>query len=148
VVHEIQLRLGESVLRLGGFLAFAGFVSAILHFTGVQLRILIWAEAFQPVLGLGLGVAGALIIAAAMMSDKNKQPAQQAAVYPPPPATYPPAPAAYPPAQPGYPPAQQTGYPQQQPYGQPQMPAQYPPQQPYGQQPPQQFGPQGFGNRG
>jgi hypothetical protein len=128
-----------------GFLVFAGFVSAILHFTSVQLRILIWSEPLQPALGIILGVVGCVILAIFAQVDKSKKAAAQpAGAYPPPPG-YAPQQPGYQPQQVGYPPAPgfQPGYqqPLQQFGGQPamQMPpqGQYPPApQPYGQQPP------------
>jgi hypothetical protein len=49
------------MLRFGVFLAVIGFGSSVLHFTGVQFRLVGWAEDGQPVLGLGIGAVGVLI---------------------------------------------------------------------------------------
>ena len=43
------------MIRFGTLLAFLGFGSAILHFTSMQFRLLMWAEPMQPLLGLGIG---------------------------------------------------------------------------------------------
>ncbi|MBP2319946.1 hypothetical protein JOF56_000331 [Kibdelosporangium banguiense] len=122
----------------GGFLIFAGFVSAILHYTDFQLRILMWSESMQPVLGIGLGVVGCAIVGASVALQKNKE-AKAVQALPPPPG-YGAAPYQQQPYQ--QQPQQQMPYPPQaQPpqYGQPQ-----PGQQPYGQQ---GYGQQGFGER-
>jgi hypothetical protein len=138
----------------GGFLIFAGFVSAILHYTDYQLRILSWSESMQPALGIGLGVVGCALVGASVALQKNKE-AKAVQQLPPPPG-YGPAPQ---PQQYGAPMGQQ-----QMPYGQQPMQQPYPPQQQYpgpqGQQPyapqpqpygqprqPGSFGPQGFGPR-
>ena len=148
--------------RLGAFLALFGFGSALLHFTSVQFRLLMWAEPWQPFLGLGLGALGAvfLLIPALMNKDEPGEPAAgyglpagapapQAAFgqqgFPPPPAGYGPPPASPPggfPQQPASPPV---GFPQPAPAGQPggfaPPPGGYPPipqQGPqYGPRPPQ-----------
>jgi hypothetical protein len=57
--------------RIAGFLMFVGFVSAILHFTSVQLRILIWSEPLQPLLGLGLGGLGVVFLLIAKATDSS-----------------------------------------------------------------------------
>lgn len=122
------------MLRFGGFLAFIGFGSALLHFTDIQFRLVIWAEDMQPMLGLGVGAVGALImgIAYAVKKDKPAQPV--GAAYPPPPPHGQP----YPPQPPQYGPQQQYGPP---PGFAPQGP---PPQygQGFGPQSGQSFGPQ------
>ena len=145
--------------RLGAILAIFGFGSALLHFTDVQFRLLMWSEPWQPFLGLGLGALGAVFLAIPMLMNKD-QPAEgaQQGFAPPPgaPAGYGPPPAsppggfaqpqyAPPGAGPGYGPPN-PGYPQQ---GQPPIPQQGPQ---YGQRPPQgpppQRGPQNFGPQG
>ncbi|MET0233732.1 MAG: hypothetical protein ABW224_03735 [Kibdelosporangium sp.] len=124
----------------GGFLIFAGFVSAILHFTDYQLRILMWSESMQPLLGIGIGVVGCVIVGASVAMQKNKE-AQAVQALPPPPG--------YGPAQhqPSYGP-QSGPMPQQQPYP-PQAQQPYPPQQhqQYGQPQPgqNQYGQPQFG---
>jgi hypothetical protein len=57
--------------RIAGFLMFVGFVSAILHFTSVQLKILIWSEPLQPLLGLGLGALGVVFLLIAKATDSS-----------------------------------------------------------------------------
>ncbi|MFD1051507.1 hypothetical protein ACFQ1S_41150, partial [Kibdelosporangium lantanae] len=57
--------------RVAGFLMFVGFVSALLHFTSVQLRILIWSEPLQPLLGLGLGALGVVFLLIAKATDSS-----------------------------------------------------------------------------
>jgi hypothetical protein len=134
---------------IGGFLIFAGFASAILHFTDYQLRILMWSESMQPALGIGLGVVGCALVGASVALQKNKN-AKAIQQLPPPPGYQFAQPPQQPPAQWGPGPQQQAPYGpppvRQQPYApqQPQYPAQpYAPQQPYDQ--PGSFGPQGFG---
>ena len=132
----------------GGFLVFAGFASAVLHFTDYQLRILMWSEPMQPVLGVGLGVAGCALVGVSVAIQKNKE-ARAIQALPPPPGYGPvPQQAPYGPP-PGMMPQHQMPYgPAPQPYpSQPYPPQQYPaPPQPYAPQP-GSFGPQGFGPR-
>ena len=147
--------------RLGAILAIFGFGSALLHFTSIQFRLLIWSEPWQPFLGLGVGALGAvfLLIPTLMSKDEPAQGAPQQG-FQPPPAGYGPPPASPPGgfAQPG------PGYGQPNPGYQGAYPSPPIPQQgqPYGQQPPpqgpppqrgpgQNFGPQGgppFGPQG
>lgn len=112
------------MLRLGAVLALLGFGSALLHFTSVQFRLLMWAEPMQPVLGLSIGGAGAVLLLIKVLTAKEE-----------------PAPPAQPMAAPSFggPAGQQFGPPPGQPhYGAP---------APQPGTPPQGFGPQGFGPR-
>jgi hypothetical protein len=136
------------MMRLGAFLALIGFGSALLHFTSVQFKLLLWAEPYQPALGLGIGALGAVIIVIKVATSKEHaeeaepfgpldQPDGQQQFFGPPPGQ-----------QQGPPPhqAQQPPYPPQQ---QPVPGGQYPPPGPMGPPPgpppgPQQFGPQGL----
>ncbi|WP_207926939.1 hypothetical protein [Actinocrispum wychmicini] len=134
------------LVRIGGLLIFLGFVSAILHYTSIQLRVLFWSEPMQPALGIGIGLAGVALIAIPLLVQRNKK--AQPAPYPQQPG-FQQQPYAQPQPYPqqGYqqPPQQQYG---QQPYGPPQQPFGPQPQQPYGQpqQPTQPYGrPQDFG---
>jgi hypothetical protein len=109
------------MIRFGTFLAFLGFGSALLHFTSVQFRLLMWSEPMQPVLGLSIGAAGAVILLIKVLVSKDSDEQEAPAG----------APGQYAPA-PGFAPGQQ-------PYGAPQS---YGP--PSGPQPvgaPQQFAP-------
>jgi hypothetical protein len=134
------------VRGFAGGLIFVGFVSALLHFTSIQLKIIIWAEPLQPVLGLVLGAIGCAILGIITAAEKRKRPAG-----PPPQGFGPPQAAGFAPGYPQQPPAyqqapgfqqpQQFGRPPQPQHIQPQYPQpQYPPPQPYG--PPRGFGPQ------
>lgn len=127
------------MIRLGTLLTFFGVGSALLHFTSVQFRLLMWSEPMQPALGFALGGVGvALILVKLVLNKKSEQ--KQPGGYGPPPAGYP---------APHYGQPQQFAQPQQ--FGQPAQfpppPGQYGPE-PQGPQPvgapPQQFGPQGF----
>jgi hypothetical protein len=161
------------MIRFGTFLAFLGFGSALLHFTSVQFRLLMWSEPMQPVLGLSIGAAGAVILLIKMLVSKDSEdeaPAGAPGQYGPPPGFAPGqqpygAPQSYgPPSgpQPVGAPAPQPFAPQpapqpmampqsygppagQQSYGQPSGPQQFGPPQGYPQNgmPPAQFGPQG-----
>ncbi len=161
------------MIRFGTFLAFLGFGSALLHFTSVQFRLLMWSEPMQPVLGLSIGAAGAVILLIKMLVSKDSEdeapagaPAAAPGQYGPPPGFAPGqqpygAPQSYgPPSgpQPVGAPAPQsfapqpTGMPQsygppagQQSFGPPSGPQQFGPPQGYPQNgaPPAQFGPQG-----
>jgi len=147
------------MIRLGAVLALFGFGSALLHFTDIQFRLLMWAEDWQPALGLGLGAVGAVLLLIATLRGKDESAAPQGAYGPPQGAPVPPGAqqGAY--GQPGYPPPagpQQPGYGPGHPVpqgaypppgpGQPPVPQQGPQ---YGQRPPQgppqqrDFGPQG-----
>ncbi len=160
------------MIRFGTLLTVLGLGSALLHFTSVQFRLLIWSEPYQPVLGLSIGAAGVALIIVKVVTSKDSPeqaaPGSEPAQFGPPPAAPHGAQQAYgapqsygPPsgpqpvgAQPSVPqPAapQSFGAPQGygplQPYGPPQH---YPPQAPAqpqnGQGPyggPPQFGPQG-----
>ncbi|WP_246257908.1 hypothetical protein [Amycolatopsis anabasis] len=134
------------MIRIGILLAVLGFGSAGLHYTDYQFRLLSWSEDMQPLLGLGVGALGVVLIVAALLLKKNKenQPAEQFP-QPEPNAQY----NQYnqQPGQPPYPQQPQygqppRGYPQQDPNSAPQgFPAQqpgYPPRN----QPPHNFGPQ------
>ena len=89
---------GTIMNRLGAVLALFGFASALLHFTDIQFRLLIWSEPWQPALGLILGAVGVGFLVIASVVNKDK-PAPGA--YAPPPGG--PAPqAAF--GQPGFPP--------------------------------------------
>lgn len=114
------------MVRFGVFLAFIGFGSALLHFTGFQFKLLMWAAPMQPFLGLGIG-GGALIMLIVLATRKNpeEQPAGPQPVAYEPPITY--APLA-------------------QPYGSPPPASPLPrrvPHQPFAQQPPQEMPRQG-----
>jgi hypothetical protein len=153
------------MLRLGAVLALFGFGSAALHFTDIQFRLLIWAEEWQPALGLIVGAVGAvfLLIGALRSNDDPAQP-QQGAPGPAPQAAYGQQSGYPPPAGPGYGQPQggygppQGGYPPPSGPGQqpiPQQGPQYGPRPPQGPPPPrgpgQGFGPQGgppFGPQG
>ncbi len=136
--------MGTIVVRLGGFLALFGFGSALLHFTDVQFKLLMWSEPYQPTLGLIVGGVGALLMLVPILMSKDQpEVAQPAAAYPPPgaPAGAPagPAPAGMSYGPPSGPQPMPGAIPQQGPqYGQ--RPPQGPPQQ-WGPQGPQQFGP-------
>ena len=107
----------------GGFLIFAGVVSALLHFTDVQLKILMWSEPMQPGFGVGLAAFGGIVVGICVAFEKAKQNRAQSQ----------------------QPPFDQRSSGQQAPYGQPFAPPPGPQQygQPqYGQQ---QFGQQQFG---
>jgi hypothetical protein len=136
--------MGTIVARFGGFLAVVGFVSALLHFTDVQFRLLMWSEPYQPALGLIIGAVGALVLLATALMSKDKPAEQPAGAYAPPaPYGQPAGPA---PAGMSYgPPAG----PQPMPGAIPQQGPQFGQRPPQG--PPQQFGPQGgpqFGPQG
>lgn len=153
--------------RLGAILAIFGFGSALLHFTSVQFRLLMWSEPWQPFLGLGIGALGAVFLVIPMLMNKDEQAApqgQQGFASPPPGYGPPPAsppggfaqpqyapPPGYGPPTPGFQGAPQDGYPQQPiPQQGPQY-GQRPPQGPPPQRGPQNFGPQGgppFGPQG
>jgi hypothetical protein len=118
------------VVRLGVLLAVLGFGSAILHYTDIQFRLLMWSEPMQPLLGAGIGVVGVVVAVIPYLRNRSSS-ADPAVAYPP---------------QPGQPypqPPQQFG---QQPYGaaaQPfQQQGQFPPPHPAAPAPPQQFAPQ------
>lgn len=146
------------MLRFGAVLALFGFGSAVLHFTDVQFRLLIWAAKWQPALGLIVGGVGAvfLLIGTLRSNDHSAQP-QQGAPGPVPQAAYGQQPGYPPPAGPGYG-QPQGGYPPPPGPGQPPIPQQgpqYGPRPPQGPPPPRgpmrDFGPQGgppFGPQG
>lgn len=138
------------MIRLGTILAFFGFGSALLHFTSVQFKLLFWSEPMQPVLGLSVGAAGAVIILIKVLVSKDSEeeaPAGAPGQYGPPPGVAPGQPMPYGAAPGPYGP-QPVGMPQSygqpQSYGPPSGPQQFgPPSGP--QQGPQQFGPpQGY----
>jgi hypothetical protein len=131
------------VARLGAILAFFGLGSAVLYFLDRSFTILAWADEWQPMLGLGVGIVGAVLLGISVLRGDSSQTAAQPAYgqgtggapgnpggYPPPgsPAGEFPAPGGYPPPggpAGGYP--APGGYPAQ---GTPSggFPAQYPPQ--------------------
>ncbi|WP_291408800.1 hypothetical protein [Actinophytocola sp.] len=123
--------------RLGAVLAIFGFGSALLHFTSVQFKLLMWSEPMQPGLGLAIGGVGAVVLLVKVLVTKE-EPEQPAPAGPP---QYGQPPQAF-----GQPPAgpQQFGPPPQgfAPQG-PQGPPQGFPPRPAPQGAPQQFGPQG-----
>ncbi len=127
------------MIRFGLVLALFGLGSALLHFTSVQFRLLMWSEPWQPGLGLGIGAVGAAVLAIKIVvskdSDGEQPPAAVAGAqsYGPPPQQFgPPAPQQF-----GPPPVQQFAPPSGPPsYGPPSGPQ---PVAPYG--PPQQFAP-------
>jgi hypothetical protein len=123
------------VVRLGGFLAFFGLGSALLHFTSVQFKLLMWAEPMQPLLGLGVGALGVIILVIKFATAKE-QPAQAPQQFGPPPG-YPPQPG---PGQFAPPPPGPFG-PQ---YVPPQPGPQFAPQPGGAQFGPARFGPAGF----
>lgn len=162
--------------RLGAVLALFGFGSALLHFTGYQFRLLMWADGIQPFFGLGLGALGAVLLLIPMLTNKDEPaqggygqppgapggpvpggPAPQAAFgqqgFPPPGGPAPASPPGGFPQQPGYGPPQ-GGFPQQPaPAGQPGAfgppPGGHQPPAPPQGPPPQNFGPQGgYGPQG
>jgi hypothetical protein len=142
------------MIRLGTILAFFGFGSALLHFTSVQFNLLLWSEPMQPVLGLSVGAAGAVIILIKVLVSKDSEeeaPAGAPGQYGPPPGVAPgqpmpygAAPAPYGPPSGPQPVGMPQSYGQPQSYGPPSGPQQFgPPSGP--QQGPQQFGPpQGY----
>lgn len=152
VLTRLLIDKGTIMNRLGAVLALFGFGSALLHFTDIQFRLLIWSEPWQPALGLIVGGVGVVFLLLGSLMNKDK-PAEQQGAYGqpgyPPPAGYGPPPAGY-----GPPPASPPGGFAQPPAG---VPAGYgpPPASPpggfaqppvgYGQPIPQQ-GPQ-FGQR-
>jgi hypothetical protein len=96
------------MFRAAALLMVLGFGSMLLHFTDIQFSALIWAEPAQPVLGLLIGLAGAvfLVLGIANSNKSEQQPYGQS------PGNRP-----MPPAPPrGAPPQQQYG--SQPPYGQ------------------------------
>jgi hypothetical protein len=129
------------VVRFGAFLAFIGFGSSLLHFTDVQFRLVMWAEPFQPLLGLGLGAVGVVICLIAYAFQQRKETSAYPPAYQPPPQQFaPPPPYAPPPQQFAPAPQQFAGPPQQfagppQPYypQYPPTPQGPPPGYPYGQ---------------
>ncbi|MFC4858142.1 hypothetical protein [Actinophytocola glycyrrhizae] len=135
------------MIRLGAVLALFGFGSALLHFTEIQFRLLMWAEEWQPALGLILGGVGAVFLLIATLRAKDEPAAPQGAYGPPQGAPATPQGGFGPPqgtyGQPGYPPpgGPQPGYGPGHPVaypppgsGQPLVPRQGPQ---YGQRPPQ-----------
>ena len=59
--------------RIGVFLAIVGFLSVILfEFTDYRLRLLSWADDYQPGIGLGFGALGVVLIVAGAMAGKKK----------------------------------------------------------------------------
>ena len=131
------------MIRFGLLLAVLGFGSAIMHFTDVQFRLLMWSEPMQPTLGIVIGAVGAVLLVVKVITSKDED-AQPQQSYGPPPgqqqAFAQGAPQSYgPPSGP-----QQVGPPsgpQQQPYGAPQGQPQNG-QQSFGPQGPQQpYGP-------
>ncbi|TWP52465.1 hypothetical protein FKR81_09025 [Lentzea tibetensis] len=61
------------MVRLGGLLVVLGFLSAILfQFTEYRLTLLSWADDYQPVLGIGIGVVGVLLLVAKKLTSKQK----------------------------------------------------------------------------
>src|SRR5262245_43699458 len=135
------------MMRFGTFLAFVGFGSALLHFTSVQLRLLIWAEPFQPGLGLGIGALGAVVIIIKVMTSKEHT--EEAGPFGPPMDEHGGQPQQFfgpPPGQQSDPRPQQSyqQQPQYQPHQQPVPGGQYPPPGPMGPQPGHQPAPQQF----
>jgi hypothetical protein len=152
------------MIRFGLILCFFGFGSAIMHFTSVQFRWLVWTDPYQPVLGLSVGGVGLLLIIVGIMFGREESGAGQPrpghgqpqpygrpgdpAAFGPPHGAQPVAPGgpqAFGPPSGPQPVAQPYGQPQ--PYGQAAMPQQYGPPQDYPQSPngtpPASFGPQG-----
>lgn len=116
--------------RLGAVLALFGFGSALLHFTDIQFQLLMWAEKWQPALGLILGGVGAVLLLIGTLRGSSDTPAAPQGGYGPP------VPPGSPPQQ-GYGPPPQGYGPGQPPI--PQQGPQYGPRPPQG--PPQQRGP-------
>ena len=50
----------QKLKGLGGFLALAGVVSAVLSFVGYELRLLMWIDSWGT--GVGWGIRGALLV--------------------------------------------------------------------------------------
>jgi hypothetical protein len=164
-LSPIPFGKGKSMYRLGALLAIFGFGSALLHFTSVQFNLLMWAEPMQPVFGLAIGGAGAVVLLIKVLATKE-EPGQAVDGSGQPPMAGPPQQYGPPPGAPVGPPAgppQQYGPPQR--YGPPPGPQQFgppsgpqrrpgppagPPQQrPGAPVPPQQYGQQGgFGPQG
>ena len=63
--------------RLGAVLALFGFGSAVLHFTDIQFQLLMWAEKWQPALGLIMGGVGALLLLIVTLRGKDEAPVEQ-----------------------------------------------------------------------
>lgn len=157
--------LGADMLRFGAVLALFGFGSAVLHFTDIQFRLLIWAEKWQPALGLVVGGVGAVLLLIGTLRSNDDAAGQPVQPGPAPQAAFgqpewaPPG-SGYGPPNPGYPGGQQGGYPPPPGAGPgpgfgpgpgqapiPQQGPQYGPRPPQG--PPQPRGPvQDFGPQG
>jgi hypothetical protein len=121
------------MIRFGLLLAVLGFGSAIMHFTDVQFRLLMWSEPMQPTLGIVIGAVGAVLLVVKVITSKDEDAQPQQA---------------------GPPAGQQQAFAQGAPqsYGPPSGPQQFGPPQaqpPYGapqgqpQNGQQSFGPQG-----
>jgi len=139
------------MIRLGLVLALFGFGSALLHFTSVQFRLLMWAEPMQPTLGIALGGAGVLLIVIRVATSKDsggEAPAGPAYDQPPAAAPFAGQQSYGPPSGP-QPAAPFAG---QHSYGPPSGPQQFAPPagpQQYGQPAPQGYGPpQGYPQNG
>jgi hypothetical protein len=60
------------MIRFGLLLAVLGFGSAIMHFTDVQFRLLMWSEPMQPTLGIVIGAVGAVLLVVKVITSKDE----------------------------------------------------------------------------
>ncbi len=79
------------MLRLGVLFTVLGFGSLLMELTDRQLILLMWAEDFQPAIGIIVGVVGLALIGVNVVRDRKAASA----------ATPPQAPAPQQPGQPG-----------------------------------------------
>ncbi|WP_188316643.1 hypothetical protein [Solihabitans fulvus] len=71
------------MLRLAVFLMILGFGSTVLfEFTDYRLRLLAWADDYQPYIGIGFGLLGILIVVVGPLLKKSQSGGAQAAQLP------------------------------------------------------------------
>jgi hypothetical protein len=66
------------MMRLATILMVLGFGSALLHFTDIQLSLMMWSEPMQPALGLIVGAVGLVVAVAVVVIKNNKAKGAQA----------------------------------------------------------------------